>query len=340
MAFGLLTAACSAFGGLGADELPERLSGSERDKIGETLSLFFDGAAQYNPQFASDAMLMPGELGIEEFKRFVLQLSTFEIARIPIEFVRLGEGRILAEPAVARVVASTNIGNMELDLVRRDGRWRVASVPDFTLPASIATYEVTWEVTNSYHGPSGAFTVVGRVMNAATSPDLLNFGPSGYITDEEGRVITTGTSVVMTSAFLNSGAESLFQIDFVAGDRDAADPSRFELIPHYRPLSDTDTFVRVTTPRAEISPEEARGGLRILLKNSDTTDRQREADAQVIAVVRDGAGRPLSLYASPRITIPAGGSRSVDLPPADPLTLEGASTVTIEPWGVEPAFVG
>jgi hypothetical protein len=337
VAAALALGGCVLRGGLEADELPSSLNDKHREEIGDVARDFFDGVGHFDPQLASFVTLTPGELGIEEFKRFVMNIGALQSAEVLVEFGALEETSIDVEREVVRATLSTTLGDLGVDLVRREGRWRFASLPDLTMPDAVTPYHVNWSVTHSYvthsYGPSeGSLVVVGTLDNVG-DVTVLELGLGGYILGEDGRSLSTGTSPVLTHPFFRSGESTVFRVDFMHGDLSALDLSRFVLIPNLRVAHEDDesaeTHVSVVPQR--LTTTEAGTGRELTLTNSD----DRASSAAVFAVIRGAGGRPLSLYQSPVQVIPGNGSRRVALPPADAAAIEGAVEVTLEARGSE-----
>ncbi len=295
--------------------------------------------SRFNPQVASESTLTPGEIGIEEFARFVLQVGALQSIELPTEFRAVGQSAIVAEPPVARVTAATSTGSYELDMVRGDGRWLVAALPDLALPPQ-APYAIRWDVSHSYvSASSGRLVVVGTIDNVS-DVTLLELSVAGYIADELGRSLATGTSPVIVRPFVGPGESTNFRIDIRPPEGVQLDPAQFVLIPNYRvafvsdEASDEEALTPVTVVPQSISLEVAAQGRALTITNQD----ERESMAVAVAFVRDASGRVLAIYRSPSAVIPGGGSRRVEMPPADSAALAGAAEVTIEAWGaIRPA---
>ncbi|MDA0256684.1 MAG: hypothetical protein O3C25_02940, partial [Chloroflexi bacterium] len=255
---GLLLSGCGLVGGLGDDELPQELSSSHREDIEKTARAFVDGVGRYNPEIASFATLTPGELGIEEFKRFVLQVGALESAEVPVEFRALGVTSIDAERAVVHATLATTLGNLEVDMVRRGGRWRVASLPDLAIPDAGAPYRVSWAVTNSYTSSSGALVVVGTLENVG-DVTLLTLGAGGYIPGADGRAVSTGTAPIIADPFLLGGETTVFRVDLTSEVTAALDPAAFVLVPNFRLAREADarSETPVSVAPKSLTPAEA-----------------------------------------------------------------------------------
>ena len=211
VALALLTAAC---GGLGPEELPEEIGGDERDELAETIAAFIDGVNRYNPEVASEVMLIPNELGFPPVQRLVMQIAALEAEAVTVTLGALGRAELDADRAVVRAAANTNIGPIEADFVRRDGEWRFASVPDLLPPPEFGNHHLEWEVTNSYESADGnLLTVVGRIDNVGDSP-VLQFGTPGYFRDETGATVVTTPSAVIVRPFVHPGEHTFFRLDF------------------------------------------------------------------------------------------------------------------------------
>lgn len=328
----LALSGCVLRGGLEADELPSSLTDKHGEEISDAARDFFDGVGRYDPQLASFATLTPGELGIEEFKRFLLRVGALQSAEVAVEFDAIEETSIDVEREVVRATLSTTLGDLDVDLVRREGRWRFASLPDLTMPDAVTPYHVNWGVTHTYMSSAGSLVVVGTLDNVG-NVTVLELGMGGYLPGDDGRSLSTTTSPIIAKPFLRPGESTVFRVDFTKGDLSALDPSRFVLVPNLRVArgGDEDVETPVSVVPQRLTTAEAGAGRELTLTSSD----DRTSSATVFAVIRGSGGRPLSLYQSPMQIIPGNGSRRVTLPPADAAAIEGAVEVTLEAWGSE-----
>ena len=106
--------------------VPDEIDGSDRDEISTTIEQFLDGVNRFNPEGASQVMLIPDELGIPEVERMVWEIGALQGEDIQFAFDRIGAAEVIEDedgPAFVRAVAVTSHGQREIELVRRDGRW-------------------------------------------------------------------------------------------------------------------------------------------------------------------------------------------------------------------------
>ena len=199
---------------LGPDEMPASIGDDERGEINDTLEAFFFGIDQFNPQVAGESMLTPGELGIEEFARMVFEIAAVQSAGLTFSYSSLGAVELDKASGVVHATAATGLGNVPVDLVRSDGQWRVAAVPDLRIPEDSAPYVYEWEVTNSYSTADGlGMTVIGEVHNTGTTPWLV-LGMPGLLAAPNGSVIRSEGSGFTTQPCVDPGQSYPFRLDF------------------------------------------------------------------------------------------------------------------------------
>ena len=335
--FGALLA--SACGGLDPDELPEEIGSGEREEIADVLAAFFSGVNRDDVQVASEVMLTPGELGLEEYARLVIQIGAFTAADVDVGFRSVGAAAVNVPRAVVEAVAVTDLGPVSFELVRRGGRWRLARVPDLQLPPEFAPHALEWRVTNSYASNDGeTFTIVGRIDNTGDET-VLQLGTPGFIRDEAGQTLRTELSALTARPFVHPGEHTHFRLDFQLPPGSTPDlerfPDRFVLVPIFRVSHPDDEGIMArglsVAPR-RLTLEEAAAGATVEL----VSGQFGATNAVVIAYAVAADGRVLSLYEAATAPIPAGGRKTLALPPPDRESLPDADRVEVEIWGTIP----
>ena len=315
---------------LGPNEMPSSIGDGEREDIGETLEAFFFGVDQYNPQVAGESMLTPGELGIEEFARMVFEIAAVQSAERAFSYSSLGAVELDEAAGVVHAVAATDLGNVPIDLVRRDGQWRVAEVPDLRIPEEHSPYRFEWEVTNSYAGPDGlGMTVVGEVRNTGTTPWLV-LGMPGLLLAPDGSAIRAESSGFTTRPFVDPGQSYPFRLDFtLPNGAEGVDAEAFRPIPNIRVAHPADQGVMANALTVEPAEREpTTEGFEVTVVNGEPEPRA----ARVIAYVESADGRLLDLYGSEPETVEGGGEQTFELQVSAPLS-ETAARIRLETWG-------
>ena len=244
-ALALLLAAC---GGLGADELPEEIGADARDEITEALSAFFGGVDSYNPQVASELMLIPAELGIPEVERMVWEIGALQSEELQFDFQSLGPTRVVVdgegEPLFVSAAAVTAFGSREFELVRRDGRWLLSAVPDLSVPQDAGPVALTTEVHRQDLTAGGAQINVGEIVNLG-SENAQIFGIAAIARDADGRTIATSRGTVAT-VILRPGEASPFRVAVGGSDRGVIAQTTFVVTAKRVADSDFELFAAVT----------------------------------------------------------------------------------------------
>ena len=329
VALALLAAAC---GGLGPDELPEEIGSDERGELRETIAAFIDGVNRYNPEVASEVMLIPAELGIPEVQRMVMQIAALEAEAVTVTLDALSRAELDVERGVVRANANTNIGPIEADFVRRKGEWRFASVPDLLPPAEFGGHHLVWEVTNSYESADGSLlTVVGRIDNVGDST-VLQFGTPGYFRDEAGATVVTTPSAILVRPFVQSGEHTFFRLDVPVPAGASLDLEHFVLLPTFRASFPVDEEVMASLVLSPRSASFAAAPATLEVLNGELSD----AAVVLVTEVFDDAGRLLALYATAELPIAAGQRVEVPVPEVEPGPASEADRLTFEVWGTVP----
>ena len=317
---------------LGPDEMPASIGDGEREEIDETLEAFFFGVDQFSPQVAGESMLTPGELGIEEFARMVFEIAAVESAGLKFAYNSLGAVELDEAAGVVHATAATELGNVPVDLVRRDGQWHVAAVPDLRVPAEHLPYAYEWEVTNSYPQSGGVgMTVVGEVHNTGTTPWLV-LGMPGLLAAPDGSLIRTEGSGFTTRPFVDPGQSYPFRIDFTLpnGVEGVEAEEAFRPIPNIRIAHPADrgvlaTSLTVEPPEREPSTE----AFDVVVMNGEDEARS----ARVIAYVESEDGVLLDIYTTNDAPVPGAGEQSFQLPGVIEAVSGSASRIRFETWG-------
>jgi len=330
-ALALLVSACNPFG-LGPDELPSSLSDGDRSRINEVVGNFFAGVDAYNPQLAGDSMVTPGEIGIEDFSRMVLQIGALQSAELQYGY-RVVEAASIDEAAgVVRASAATGLGNVRLELARRGGQWRVVRAPDLTMPVDQAPYRFETHITNTFQQATGPFTVVGELENVGDSPWLV-ISLAGYLEGPDGRTLRVDQSGLITRPFVSPGEPLPFRIDLALPEGTEFSEDAFRIVPNFRLERGADREILATG--LTVDPAVIEGtpdAFSVTVSNGEDALRA----ARLIAYVVAEDGRLLYVYQSGDFNVAAEGSITTDVPGPPPEAATDASQIRIETWGVVP----
>ncbi|MEZ4501795.1 MAG: hypothetical protein R3C39_04150 [Dehalococcoidia bacterium] len=327
----LLLSACNPFG-LGPDELPDSLSDGDRERIGEVVRNFFAGVDAYNPQLAGEVMLTPGEVGIEEFARMVFRIGVLQSAELAFNFRAIEAATVDSDAGVVRATANTELGRVQVALVRREGNWRVARVPDVSIPEEFDPFPKTWEVTNSYTSTDGqTFVIIGEFTNVGQETWLVLSTP-GSMLSAEGAVLRAEPSSVLARPFVEPGGTLPFRVDFRIPDGTTFDASGFEPLLNVRRARGSDREILATA--LEIEPDQAQGGDSVSLTVSNGEESRRTA--WVVGLARDARGTLISLFQDGPVEVAGQLDSTIETSPVDPPVLDRLAVVEFEIWGSAP----
>jgi len=319
---------------LGPNEMPSSIGDGEREDINETLEAFFFGVDQYNPQVASEVMLTPGELGIEEFTRMVYQFAVLQLAELTYGYSNLGAVTLDPAAGVAHAVAVTDMKNVEFTVARRDGNWRIVEVPDLPVPADRLPYTVETEVTSERVSEDGlTYTAIGELRNTGESTWLVLSLNAAMMSGSD--VLRATTVAFVARPFVHPGESLPFRFDFTTSEAAALADATFEAFPGIRVARGADEDVlatSLTAEPAELDVAEAVDGFDVTLSNGEDATRV----ARLVVSVRDAVGRLIDVYSVPPAEVPAGRSTAVAVPGPAPDSVEGAAVVSVDVWGTAP----
>ncbi|MDA1061786.1 MAG: hypothetical protein O2895_02595 [Chloroflexi bacterium] len=311
----LLAAACGD--GLGPEELPEEIGSREREQITETLEAFFDGVNRYNPQVASEVMLLPADLGIPEVGRMVWEIGTLQPEELQFAFQSLGATQVVGgadgEPNFVMATAVTGFGPREFQLVRRGGRWMLSAVPDLSVPQDAGPVEFAVDVHRQDLTEDGSQVNVGEIVNSGTENAQI-FSIAGIARDAEGHTIATSSGIV-AKVILRPGETSPFRVTVGSPDAGAIAETTFIITAKRVPEGDFELFEAARFSVSEVERGLADEGGSIVqgtVRNSGLEQAIPFAaavaygvDGRLLAVGRGGdTGSPLGAGAERPVEIP------------------------------------
>lgn len=314
---------------LGPDEIPDEITSKHREQIQDTLGFFFErGVNAGNPEIAGGVMLTPGELGIPAFGRMVQEIGALQAAELRYGLIGLGRAQIDGD--VVEVNARTNFGEVDFEVVRRSGEWRISRVPALAPDAEYWPYAYTWDVTNDYIGNEGTLVVVGVLRNSGDTT-LLPHSYQGYIVDAAGTPVAVGSSAFIHLPFVHPGEQTVIRVDFRPPDGYEFSRDRLGFVPIMRVARPTDEGVLgdgvIVTP-SELSVGDMGSTTDIRVTNSSTQRR----DAFALLTPVDGQGRPLALFGAGVRDLRGGDAVTLEIATPDHAAYARADRVLVSSW--------
>ena len=169
VALALLAAAC---GGLGPDELPEEIGSDERGELRETIAAFIDGVNRYNPEVASEVMLIPA----------LFSATSAHAQNPPATYY----GVASSGDSISAVIGGTTCDTVTADA---NGEW-VIEIPEsgcdgaavsgaavsFTLNGATADQSETWEAGGTPADRVNGISLTATGGGTPAPPDTGNAG--------------------------------------------------------------------------------------------------------------------------------------------------------------------
>lgn len=318
---------------LGPDEMPASIGSGERKDIQQAIEVYYDGVNLYNPQIAGEAMIPLDELGLRNADRMEIEIAALQAEDLKYQIQSLGATTLDAEAKRVSARVITNFGPKDFSLTRRDGQWRVAKVPDLSVPQEAGSLRLSWEITNTYYSDDGnTLFAAGIMRNAGPTPGYM-LALGGFITNEAGEVLQVNRPPLPGPPFLDPGMESPFLLTFGQPAETKFDPQRIRMAPDFRPVP-AGAFAQFKK-KLEVTPARVpfqASGMTATVSNFE----QREYVTGVFAYFRDSSGRLLSAALVWNDRLQAGQSTAVSfapdrlrLPAALPKSVTGIASVEL-----------
>ena len=311
LALAVLAAACNPFGGLGPDELPERIGEKEREQITKMLAGFFDAVSRGDPQLVSEFMPI-GEMKRVDVLDMVQAVQAIHDAEARIEFLRLGSTTL--GPQSLDVRAVTSAGDIDLVLVRREGLWRLIELPSLDQYIDVE-WSVSVEIVNEYVDDDGRLVTLGWVVHDGGDEPAIVGRVSALYRGESAREASEllGSDILLAAGLMYAGERAPFKI--VASEFPPDDPETLVRAFYSRfNEADLDSFAGGLTVTAKVADSSEAPSVEVTVTNGHVADAHGVVGYWIL---EDAAGRLLDAGSALHPVLAAGQT----LLSAHPLTV-------------------